>query len=398
MNDRIGTRRQCKYNLRATNDADEATDLDDLFGFSSFIAPTIVQFLGVRSLVRFGITSKYHKAVMLGEVERRRKQIVAVEVEVAKLIAPRPDAVPTRMNVIAATKLVECTRCLIDDELEFHHKIGSGEFVIGNEDDIDEYDWYVCDPFFQDRMKFFPDPADLFPGSAGERQVGTLYVLPMCFYCPPEGESSQPSYYYKHINISNPCREAVAEATEYAHEIWGAEEDLMQSVYNDRDMEWDRLNYEQPLRKFKLSGADRFTEFVSEKTGELVWGMADAFRIAARDVFFKNPGARDCLWYTIEELDSSAHLTEYIKGAKIRLKLMEVESLLTPNLVERFHDIHRSVLADNSLDLDDKIEEMAAQLEAVLKSTEGRNISTKRKLRIMRIMRKLPPMPYHVEY
>jgi len=226
MNDCIGTRWQCKYNLRATNDTDKDTNPDDLFGISSFIAPTIVQFLGVRSLIRFGITCKYHKVVMLGEVERRRKQIVAVEVEVAKLIAPRPDAVPTRMNVIAATNLVECTRRLIDDELEFHHKIGSGEFVIDNINNvIDEYDWYVCDPFFQDRKKFFPDPADLFPGSAGERQVGTLYVLPMCFYCPPEGESR------------NPCWEEVAEATECAHDIWGAEEDLMQSVYNDRDMD-----------------------------------------------------------------------------------------------------------------------------------------------------------------
>jgi hypothetical protein len=325
---------------------------------------------------------------MLEEVERRRKQIVAAEVEVAKLLAPRPDAVPTRMNVIAATKLVECTRRIIDDELEFHHKIGSGELVIANDndDDIDEYDWKECDPFFQDRMKIFPDPADLFPGSVGERQVGTLYVLPMCFYCPPEGESS------------NPCQEAVAEATEYAHEIWGEEKDLMQSVYNDRDLDWDRLNYEQPLRKFKLSGADRFTEFMEEKVGELAWGMADAFRIAAREVFFKNPGARDCLWYTIEELDSNTDMTEYIIGAKIESKLLEVESLLTPYLVERFRDIHRSVLADNSLDLDDKIEEMATQFEAVLKSAEGSNLSTKRKSRIMRIMRKLPPMPYHVEY
>jgi hypothetical protein len=32
-------------------------------------------------------------------------------------------------------------------------------------------------------------------------------------------------------------------------------------------------------------------------------GMADAFRIAAREVFFKRPGARDCLWYTIEQVD-----------------------------------------------------------------------------------------------
>ncbi len=77
----------------------------------------------------------------------------------------------------------------------------------------------------------------------------------------------------------------------------------MQSVYNNRDMDWDQLNYEQPLRKFNLPGADRFTEFMAGRASELEWGMADAFRVAAREVFFKNPGSRDCLWYTIDQLD-----------------------------------------------------------------------------------------------
>jgi hypothetical protein len=113
----------------------------DPFGLSSFIAPTIVQFLGVRSLVRFGATSKLHKGVLLGEVERRRTCIVAVEAEVAQLLASRPDAVPTRMNIIMATNLVECTRRLIDDELDFHDKIGRRELFIDDEydDDNDEY-------------------------------------------------------------------------------------------------------------------------------------------------------------------------------------------------------------------------------------------------------------------
>ena len=295
MNDRIETRwqrtRTCKYNLRATKDADEATNHPGSFDLSSFIAPAIVQFLGVRSLVRFGATNKFHMAVMLGEVERRRKQIVAVEVEVAKLIAPRPDnAVSTRMDIIEATNLVECTRRLIDDELEFHHKIGSGEIVISSlANDDDKYDWKEFDPFLQERMKFLPG------WLAGEQQVGvgTLYVLPMCFYCPPEGESS------------NPSREEVAEATEYAHEIWGAEEDLMQ--VHDYPWDWDRLKYEQPLIKFKIIGSQRFVKFMKVKAGELVWeGMADAFRIAAREVVLISPGARDCLWYTIEQVDSMA--------------------------------------------------------------------------------------------
>ena len=249
-----------------------------MFGLSSFIAPTIVQFLGVRSLIRFGATCRCHNTVSLGEVERRRTCIVAVEAEVAKLVA----AVPTRMNIITATKLVECTRRLIDDELDFHDKIGKRELIIDN----DEYDWKEFDPFLQERKKFLP-------GSTGEREVGTLYVLPMCFYCPPEGESS------------NPSPEAIVEATTKAYKVWGAE-DMMGYVIevNCCDDDWDCLEYEQPLRKYSLNGADRFTEFAYEKACELVnEGLADAFRIAAREVFFKRPGARDCLWYTLEQVD-----------------------------------------------------------------------------------------------
>jgi hypothetical protein len=229
---------------------------------------------------------------MLEEIERRRTCIVAAEAEVAQLLAPRPDAVLTRMNVIAATKLVECTRRLIDDELDFHDKIGRRELFIDGEydDDNDEYDWKEFDPFLQDRKKFLP-------GSAGKREVGSLYVLPTCFYCPPEGESS------------NPCREDVAEATEYARMIYLVQRQLMQ--VHDYPWGWNRLNYEQPLRKYSLNGAGRFTRFMKVKAGELVqgvmdndaWGIADAFRIAAREFFFKNPGARDCLWYTIEQVD-----------------------------------------------------------------------------------------------
>jgi hypothetical protein len=111
--------------------------------------------------------------------------------------------------------------------------------------DSDEYTWKKLDQFFQERMKFLPD----LPVSVGEREVGSLYVLPMCFYCPPEGESS------------NPSPEAIVEATKKAYEVWGAES-MMQSVYlgytvNDstEEEEWDRLDYEQPLRKFNLDGA-----------------------------------------------------------------------------------------------------------------------------------------------
>jgi hypothetical protein len=255
----------------------------DPFGLSSFIAPSIVQYLGVRSLCRFGATSKFHKAVVLGEVERRKKCIAVVEAEVAQLVA----AVPTRMNIITATKLVECTRRLIDDEFDFHDKIGRRELIIDNDSGY-MYDELrdIFEPFFHERMKFLP-------GSAWEREVGSRYVLPICFYCPPEGESS------------NPSTEAINDQIKMANKVWHANT-LMGYVIdmNCCDDDWDRLEYEQPLRKFNLDGADRFTGFADSCAYHLVrGGMADAFRVAAREVFFKRPGARDCLWYTLEQAD-----------------------------------------------------------------------------------------------
>ena len=83
------------------------------------------------------------------------------------------------------------------------------------------------------------------------------------------------------------------------------------------DPDWHRLDYEQPFRKFHLSGAGYFTR---QCMGRVAMDMAgygtednrmkiEAFRIAARKQVFHTPGARDCLWYTITKAD------EYLKEA-----------------------------------------------------------------------------------
>lgn len=89
----------------------------------------------------------------------------------------------------------------------------------------------------------------------------------------------------------------------------------MQSVYewNMMDPYWNRLDYEQPFRKFHLSGAEFFTYECMEDIArdmavcggdiEDVRMKIEAFRIAARKLVFRKPGARDCLWYTISKAD-----------------------------------------------------------------------------------------------
>ena len=57
------------------------------FDNSNVIAENVLRFLGVRSLVAFGATSKSHRIAMTGEVEYRKKVIADTEIEVARLMS-----------------------------------------------------------------------------------------------------------------------------------------------------------------------------------------------------------------------------------------------------------------------------------------------------------------------
>ena len=178
---------------------------------------------------------------------------------------------------------------MIDDEINFIHKLGTKELRLDNEYyDEDECDWKEYDFFLDERKKFLH----------GYKFLGSLYLLPDCFYLPPEGEASTPS------------KDELAEASRKAGWLWGAE-DHMQGVYEFAmyDEDWDRIDYEQPFYKFSLSGADFF---VGECMIDTAYQFAkpssatDAFRIAARKVFFRASASRDCLWYTLVEADKIA--------------------------------------------------------------------------------------------
>jgi len=261
-----------------------------MLSLADFIAPTIVQFLGVRSLVRFGDTCSLHGAVVSREVQRRRGVIAATEAEVARLVASADSAEPTRENITTAMELADQGRRLIDDEIELHEKICTNELRCDDGDghqpvDEDGYDWRNFDLFREERMKFLPGDHP--------RESGSLYILPLCFYLPPEGESRNPSV------------EAVKETCTMAYRVWHAE-DMMGSVYdlNDCTDNWDRMIYKEPLWKFTLPGAGLFTGFVEEMACDLAGhGKIDAFRIAARKLYFERPLSRDCLWYTLDRAD-----------------------------------------------------------------------------------------------
>ncbi len=264
--------------------ADSTNGSGGSLALADFIAPAVVQFLGVRSLVQFGATCESYQDVVQEEVKRRKACIAVFEAEVKSLMGEQPGSIPLRANVLAARNLVETAKRLIDDEINFHEKLGRMELRFDDEFHWHDFDWRDFDFFLEERKKFFHE------------ELGSLYILPDCFYFPPGGESSSPS------------QTDIARASQTASWIWGAE-DHMGSVYEwcMDDPDWYRKDWEQPFRKFHLSGADFFTyECMEDAAYALARGSIDAFRIAARKVFFGAPASRDCLWYTLEKADEFA--------------------------------------------------------------------------------------------
>ena len=196
---------------KARNDASASiSSSNDYFALADFIAPEVVRYLGVRSLVRFGSTCKsHHENIVPKEVTRRKERIAEIEGEAKRLIGA-VESVPLRFNVLKAKKLSDEALRLIDDEINFHKKICTKELRPFDEywDDEDEYDWREFDFFLGERKKFLFDYNGL----------GSLYILSDCFYFPPEGEASSPS------------QEEMEKASRKAGWIWGAE-DHMGSVF-----------------------------------------------------------------------------------------------------------------------------------------------------------------------
>ena len=260
---------------------------------ANFIAPTVIQFLSVRSLVWFGNTCSLHSAVVLREVQRRGDAIAAIKAKVARLVALTGSNETTCKNIAMAMELAGQGRRLIDNDVKFHNKIctnelrcndGGGHQPVGE----DGYDWRDFDLFFKERMKFLPGD---YP-----QESGSLYIMPLCFYLPPEGKSQNPS-----------STEAVNEAYEMTIHVRHAEDVMGSNYLYDFSMckdNWEQLNYKEPLSKFTLPGAGLFTGFVEGMVCNLTGHRKiDSFRIAVRTVYFKRHLSRDCLWYTLHRAD-----------------------------------------------------------------------------------------------
>ncbi len=113
---------------------------------ANFIASTVIHFLHVRSLVRFGNTCLLHSAVVLREIQRRVGVIAAIEAKVARLVALTSSTEHTCKNITTVMELVDQWRRLIDNEVKFHKKICTNELCCNDGDghqpvNEDSYNW-----------------------------------------------------------------------------------------------------------------------------------------------------------------------------------------------------------------------------------------------------------------
>ena len=235
-----------------------------LFDQADFVSSTIVQYLGVRSLVRFGSTCKFHRDVVSKEVERRRVCIAAIEHDATmRLVTQRSwssSIVIALDSVTVARRIARDSLRLIDDEIGFHHnfcnKIWNWVDYPGREYDI----------FRQERKEFLSKP-----------NVGSMFVFNNYFYFPRVGETSMTT-----------------------------EEQI--------DREYLRLKTFITEVKYE----DIFCDDVIHYEGvyDYIWhlafdiknnGVLDAFRIACRRFVFQHPASVNFIGAMLQRVDYHIH-------------------------------------------------------------------------------------------
>lgn len=247
------------------------------FNLADFIAPEVAKYVGVRSLVRFGATSKYNFMVMTNEIDRRKKCVAYIEEEVVRLMTcSHPFHIPSLSEYSRASAAATYAMNLIDDEVNILRSrmmcTKSNVCNIWSGWSSDEYKWIDSDVFLEERKKFL-DFDRFYPGP--------LHILPRCFYFPPKRD------------LKSPSPEIVLEASSMAWQIWIAYEgweDLFSD--SDNDSESDQDSYYKCVKD---------TAHVLARDSHN--GMIDAFRIVARELFYSEPNSRACLWSTLEMAD-----------------------------------------------------------------------------------------------
>ena len=155
----------------------------DFFEENSAVASHMVQYLGVRSLIRFATSRKaYHDLILLPEVSRRKAQFAQYEEKVNNLLPGTNRPIDNRENILEALSLYKSARDLVDSELAWC------DDLVWTEPDEQAKETVLVlmrrNPFF-DQVRRLAEVTDYPPSHPA------FYVLPKCFYLPPSRPPGQ---------------------------------------------------------------------------------------------------------------------------------------------------------------------------------------------------------------
>lgn len=161
------------------------------------IAPVVMQFLGVQSLLRFSATNQKIHGFLGREVARRKARVAECEATVKTLLVE--PAMPLRANVLLARQLYLEVREWIDNELNWQDRM---------DDDGFDHLPMATDKLFTEERKYIKT------AGYGRGALSTT-KMPLCFYVPPEGEM-----------VVLPSDELIAKMRSLAIWVWYAEDHM----------------------------------------------------------------------------------------------------------------------------------------------------------------------------
>jgi len=289
-------------------ETDHRKEYPSLITHGNFVSPLVMEFLSVKSLYAFSLTSKYHYyQVLPNEIQRRKKQVALYETSVERILSKRKKVPLGHQDFYEAKRLCKRARLLVGAPPRQGPKRRKIEH---NNDDDSNCDWLyksntnnlqdcfcsgqMCcccqrekkkyDPFFQERMKMVPKSCDK------DEHQPTLYMLPDCFYISPKGDP---------LSTWIPTELTLALLKNMALTIWSAAELTDNS---SMDIFGEQLasnrNFNVEATKFRQLTKYQALPF-SESEMTLFF-----FRVAASDIAKSNIRAQICLHDVIECADT----------------------------------------------------------------------------------------------
>jgi len=242
------------------------------------IATEVMKFLGIRSLVAFGLCSNSLNDSFRKEINRRKNVFLEHKKKVKELLQ---DENLCRANVLRAHKLYKSAERLVDDELGF---LAIPRRCLRG----------IRYPFQEEVEQFMSSEANVLPG---------FHMFPLCFYIPPDIRA-----------LPNPSTEHLAQARNLARRLSGIEHIMMNKFYDmigSGDPFYSHPKF--PFDKFRHPLSEPFHPYILYQARKLQSKqLREAFRFAARETALSHPRSQDCLHYVLHMADRDDNFQQLI--------------------------------------------------------------------------------------